>query len=71
MLQSRTDLRVERVVQPLSKESVRTLFDEIREDMGLSRRDGASHRVELRGQKREVLVAAGFPFASDEDYQGI
>jgi hypothetical protein len=71
MLQSRTDLRAERVVQPLSKESVKSLFDDIREDLGLRRRDDKPTRVEKRGSQREGLVAAGFPFASDADYAGI
>ena len=71
MLQSRTDLRAERLVQPLSKESVKSLFDDIREDFGLRRRDGLASRVERRSTQRDSLVAAGFPFASDTDYEGI
>ena len=71
MLQSRTDLRAERVVQPLSKESVKSLFDDVREDLGLRRRDGKQTRAEQRGIHRNKLTAAGFPFATDVDYQAL
>lgn len=64
MLKSRTDLPAITIIEPLSPESIRQMFDDIREDLGMPRR-------KPRDDQRKALESSGFPFATDEDMSRI